>query len=140
MVLSFFLKSPVARCHRAVNAPGTANYTTGALVRLFAHWSQPLAEGGTSPPLFDRVKVPELSVQNMFDDAFTAIGRDGAGVIEVAGRLQKAFASLASIGDAAMRETANHHSRLALARAEKVLQLPEELEILHKLAEFANPG
>ena len=124
----------------AVNDPGTAIYITGVMVRLFADWSQPLAEGDTSPVLCDRVEVPELSVQDMFDDAFTAIGRDGAGMIEVAGRLQKAFASLASIGDAAMRETAKQHSRLALARAEKVLQLPEDLEILRKLAEFANPG
>ncbi len=123
----------------AVNDPGTAIYITGVLVRLFAHWSQPLAEGDTSPPLCDRVEVPELSMQDMFDDAFTAIGRDGAGVIEVAVRLQKAFASLASIGDAAMRETAKHHSCLALARAEKVMQLPEDLDILRKLTEFANP-
>lgn len=124
----------------AVNDPGTAISITGALVRLFVHWSPPLAEGDTSPPLYDRVEVPELSVQDMFDDAFTAIGRDGAGFIEVAGRLQKAFASLASIGDVAMRETARYHSRLALARAEKVMQLPEDLEILRKLAEFANSG
>lgn len=123
----------------AVNDPGTAIYITGVLVRLFTDWSQPPAEGDTVTAQCDRVEVPGLSVQDMFDDAFTAIGRDGCGFIEVAGRLQKAFASLASIGDDAMRETAKHHSRLALARAEKVLQLREDLEILRKLAEFTNP-
>jgi uncharacterized membrane protein len=118
----------------AVNDPGTAIYITGVLVRLFTHWSQPPAEGDTVTAQCDRVEVPELSVQDMFDDAFTAIGRDGACFIEVAGRLQKALASLAAIGDAAMRETAKHHSRLALDRAEKVMQLPEDFEIVRKLA------
>ena len=122
----------------AVNDPGTAIYITGVLVRLLTHWSQPSAEGDIRTAPCDRVEVPELSVPDMFDDAFTAIGRDGAGVIEVAERLQKAFASLASIGDAAMRETAKHHSRLALARAEKVMQLPEDLEIVRTLANFAD--
>ena len=73
----------------------------------------------------------------MFDDAFTAIARDGAGTIEVSGRLQKAFESLASIGDAEIRDAAIHHSRLALARAEKVLEIPEDLEVVRKLAKFA---
>ncbi len=122
----------------AVNDPGTAIYITGVMVRLFDQWSQPLDDSDTGTSPCDRVEVPELSVQDMFDDAFNAIGRDGAGFIEVAGRLQKAFASLASIGDAAMQKTAIHHSRLALARAEKVLQLPEDLEILRKLADFTN--
>lgn len=121
----------------AVNDPGTAIYITGVMVRLFSQWSQALAEDDIKPAPCDRVEVPELSVQDMFDDAFTAIGRDGAGFIEVAGRLQKAFASLASIEDAAMRETAKHHSRLALARAEKVLQIPEDLDILRKLSNFS---
>lgn len=42
--------------------------------------------------------MPEISLQDMFDDAFTAIARDGAGVIEVTIRLEKAFESLATIG------------------------------------------
>jgi uncharacterized membrane protein len=82
--------------------------------------------------------VPEISLRDMFDDAFTAIARDGAGIIEVAGRLQKAFKSLASIGDATMRDVAMHHARLALARAENVIELQEDIEVLRKLSKFAN--
>jgi len=84
------------------------------------------------------VEVPKISLWDMFDDAFTAIARDGAGAIEVAGRLQKAFESLVSIGDGAMRDAARHHARLALARAENMLSLPEDLEVVRKLAKFAN--
>lgn len=121
----------------AVNDPGTAIGIIGTFVRLFALWSEPVEEGDTRISECDRVEVPRISVRDMFDDAFTAIARDGAGTIEVSGRLQKAFESLASIGDAEIRDAAIHHSRLALARAEKVLEIPEDLEVVRKLAKFA---
>lgn len=122
----------------AVNDPGTAIHIIGTFVRLFALWSEPIEEGDTRTSECDRVEVPKISLWDMFDDAFTAIARDGAGAIEVAGRLQKAFESLASIGDGAMRDAARHHARLALARAENMLSLPEDLEVVRKLAKFAN--
>jgi hypothetical protein len=37
-----------------------------------------------------------------------------------------------------MRDAAIHHSRLALARAENVLEIPEDLEVVRKLANFAS--
>jgi hypothetical protein len=52
-------------------------------------------------------------------------------------RLQKALASLASIGHAELRDAAKRHARLALARAENVMELPEDLEIVRKLARFS---
>jgi len=122
----------------AVNDPGTAIVIIGKFIRLFTLWSEPIEEGNTRTPDCDRVKVPEISLRDMFDDAFTAIARDGAGIIEVAGRLQKAFKSLASIGDATMRDVAMHHARLALARAENVIELKEDIEVLRKLSKFAN--
>jgi len=122
----------------AVNDPGTAIHIIGTFVRLFALWSEPIEEDDTRTSECDRVEVPKISLWDMFDDAFTAIARDGAGAIEVAGRLQKAFESLASIGDGAMRDAARHHARLALARAENMLSLPEDLEVVRKLAKFAN--
>jgi len=122
----------------AVNDPGTAIVIIGTFIRLFTLWSEPVEEGDTRTPDCDRVKVPEISLRDMFDDAFTAIARDGAGIIEVAGRLQKAFKSLASIGDATMRDVAMHYARLALARAENVLELQEDIEVLRKLSKFAN--
>lgn len=122
----------------AVNDPGTAIYIIGVFVRLFALWCEPIAEGDRQACDNDRVEIPEISVQDMFDDAFTAIARDGASAVEVAGRLQKAFESLAFVGDAAMRDAALRHSRMALARAEKALQLPADLQVVRELAGFAN--
>lgn len=121
-----------------VNDPGTAIAILGSLTRLLLLWAEPNEE--LPPPEYDRVEVPELSLQDMFDDAFTAIARDGAGVIEVVVRLQKTLAALSSLGDARMRDAAADHSRLALARAEKKLQLPEELALARELAAFSNPG
>ena len=122
----------------AVNDPGTAIYILGVFVRLFALWCKPNKEGETQACEYDRVEVPQLSVEDMFDDAFTAIARDGAGAVEVASRLQKSLKSLASIGDSAMRDAALHHSRIALARAEHVLDLPEDLRVVRDLASFTD--
>jgi uncharacterized membrane protein len=120
----------------AVNDPGTAIEVIGSYVRLFALWREPVPETEERTFECDRVEVPELSMWDMFDDAFTPIARGGAGMVEVAVRLQKAFQALAAFGDASMREVAFHHSRLALARAEKALDLPEDLETVRAEAGF----
>jgi uncharacterized membrane protein len=121
----------------AVNDPGTAILIIGVFVRLFALWTEPIKTRNAKLHECDRVEVPEISLRDMFDDAFTAIARDGAGSIEVAGRLQKAFASLAWLEDPTMRDAAIHHARLALARAESALRLPEDLEVVRNAARFA---
>lgn len=74
----------------------------------------------------------------MFDDAFTAIARDGLVPLKSRGGYKRRFASLASIEDVEMQDAAIHHSRLALARAENVLEIPEDLEVKRKLAKFAS--
>lgn len=89
---------------------------------------------------YDRVEVPEVSVRDMFDDAFTAIARDGAGVVEVSVRLQKALCCLASIGDGEMREAAEYHRRLALKRAQIALDMAEDLTAVRDAGGFAESG
>lgn len=122
----------------AINDPGTAIDVIGTLVRLFAHWSKPVQDQDKQPNKCDRVSVPEISLQDMFDDAFSAIARDGAGTIEVVVRLLKAFESLASMEDSTLREVAIQHARLALARAEMALGLPHDLEVARKSTGFAD--
>jgi len=122
----------------AVNDPGTAIAIIGRFVRLFALWTEPIEEGDKQTIEYDRVGVPEISLRDMFNDAFTPIARDGAGTVEVSVRLQKAFESLASIGVNSLRVVAIRHARLARARAENALVAPEDLEVLRKAAEFAN--
>ncbi len=121
----------------AVNDPGTAIGVTGALIRLFVMWNDCGKAEGVSKVQFDRVAVPELSLADMFDDAFNGIARDGAGNIEVVVRLLKALASLAAAGDSTMRDHALRHARLALVRAENVLKLPEDLTAAREAAKIA---
>lgn len=115
----------------AVDDPGTAIDIIGRFVRLFACWSAAAPE---TPSIFDRVLVPELSIDDMFDDAFTGIGRDGAGAIEVATRLQKALNDLAAIGAPGLTRAAMRHAAIANARAQQALVLPDEKEQIRVLA------
>lgn len=120
----------------AVNDPGTAIVIIGTLVRLFALWSEPVTNADSPAPKYDRVTVPEVSVQDMFDDAFTAIARDGAGTVEVSVRLQKALQSLASIDNAPMRIAARRHSVQALERARIAMELPADLAAVREAGRF----
>jgi len=121
----------------AVNDPGTAIDIIGRMVRLLVLWSSPASTDNAQSHSCDRVEVPELRTGDLFDDAFTATARDGAGLVEVGTRLQKALASLSSVGSPAMRSAAIRHSRLALARAEREMKLQEDLSVLRHLARFS---
>lgn len=121
----------------AVNDPGTAISVIGSLLRLMTLWCEPSDPGTTPSPVHDRVALPEVALGDLFDDAFSAIARDGAGTLEVVVRLQKALASLDSTGDAHVRHHARRHARLVLARAEKALDLPEDLAVARAATAFA---
>lgn len=120
----------------AVNDPGTAIDIIGTLVRLFTRWAAQPDSDEPPPVTYDRVHVPELSLDDLFDDAFNAISRDGAGMLEVATRLQKAFQSLAATGNAEMEKVAIEHARRALTHSEEVLKHPFEIETLRLAAEL----
>lgn len=121
----------------AVNDQGTAIDIIGTLVRLFTKWQEPPEETEKPAKKCSRVEVPELSISDMFDDAFTTIARDGARVMEVSVRLQKALHCLAQMGDDNMEVAAKQHSRLAIKRAEKALTLPEDLAAVQAAGRFA---
>jgi uncharacterized membrane protein len=121
----------------AVNDPGTAIGVTGTLVRLFVMWNEFGKAEEVYAVRFDRVAVPELSLADMFDDAFTGIARDGAGNVEVVVRLLKALKSLAAAGDATMRDNALRHARLAVVRAEKALKISEDITAVREAAKYA---
>lgn len=121
----------------AVNDPGTAIDVTGTLVRLFVMWNECGKSEGDAKVQYDRVAVPELSLDDMCDDAFTGIARDGAGLVEVVMRLLKALESIAELGNDKMRESALRHARLALVRAESVMKVPEDIATIREVAKFA---
>jgi uncharacterized membrane protein len=115
----------------AVNDPGTAIDIIGALVRLLYNWANVANQNEQSVVEFDRVAVPEIMLDDMFDDAFNAIARDGAGTIEVMLRLQKVYQSLATI-NLGFKQSADRHAKKALSYAEQELCLTEEFDLLKK--------
>jgi uncharacterized membrane protein len=120
-----------------INDSGTAIRVIGSLVRLLVLWCEPVENDESVELQFDRVAVPELSLEDMFDDAFTMIARDGAGAVEVGLRLQKAFEALASVASTESRKIVLHFARMSVARAERALELPEDLEAVKKAGQFA---
>lgn len=119
----------------AVNDPGTAIDVIGTLVRLFHQWAD--GKHSDAPEVqYDRIYVPGLVEQDLFDDAFTGIARDGAGAIEVAIRLQKAFESLCALEYKPVARAAAVHSRLALARSELTMTLSQDIEAVRSAAKF----
>ena len=85
--------------------------------------------------------MPPIALADMFDDAFTAIARDGAGVVEVGIRLQKAFGSLATLECPGFAEQARRHSDLALDRAKTALSLSDDFTRVERIARIASrPG
>ncbi|MEQ8379723.1 DUF2254 domain-containing protein [Parvibaculum sp.] len=109
-----------------VNDPGTAIDIVGRQFRLLAAWAEQGEREGDGEPACPNVHVPPLSVDDMFDDAFAPIARDGADLLEVQLRLLKALQALAGLGGPGFRKAALRHAQAALKRSEEKLLLEEE--------------
>jgi uncharacterized membrane protein len=113
----------------AVNDPGTAIDILASFARLFIHWGNSANIEQQPEVEFNRVTVAELLLDDLFDDAFKAIARDGAGSIEVMLRLVKVHQSLATINND-FKSSANRHVKIALRHAQHELRLTEDFELL----------
>lgn len=105
----------------AVNDPGTAIAVLDAGVRIFAAMAD--REGDEAPCEEEdrrRLHVPELVIEDMLEDLFRPVARDGAGMIEVALRIQHTLAALAALMPQA-REPIAARARDALDRALEAL-------------------
>jgi len=109
-----------------VNDPGTAIDIIGRGVRVLAEWHASAEAAEDGERLYSRVWLARLETDDLFEDIFTPISRDGAAFVEVHIRLQKAFAALAEIGGPAFAASARRQSEMALKRSEKGLDLEEE--------------
>lgn len=118
----------------AVNDPGTAIGIFGSFIRLFNIYASPLSDGEKKDVQYDRVLVPEMSVDEMLDDAFRAIARDGAGIVEVQIRLQKALQAIAAMPNERTAKAAKNQSRAALERAKKAIGFEADIELVQVAA------
>jgi uncharacterized membrane protein len=127
----------------AVNDPGTAIDVIGRASRLLVQWGRSKGfakEGETKCPF---VWVPAISANDLLDDVFAPIARDGSRLVEVHLRLQNAFAALLATDRLLFREAVELHSAHALKRAEADLATEEERGSVRALAakvSAAGPG
>lgn len=110
----------------AINDPGTAIDVIARALRILAVWDEPVETENQDAVPFPNVYVPAIRLNDVFDDLFTPIARDGAAVVEIGLRLQKAFGILARFNAPGFRENAIRHSQEALARAELALSLEND--------------
>ncbi|MGK9286513.1 DUF2254 domain-containing protein [Sinorhizobium meliloti] len=118
----------------AVNDPGTAIDVIGRSTRLLSIWAHGRANASyQDEPKHPNVYVPPLATADLFEDAFMAVARDGAGLIEVQLRIQKALLALARMGDGDFKSAALRQSRIAFDRAASSLPLEADRARLHEL-------
>lgn len=121
----------------AINDPGTAIDVLSRGSRVLAIWAWPSTGEETNSKdddevLFPRVHVPALELEELFDDFFVPIARDGAGLIEVVLHVLKALHALANVGDQRYADAAMHHAKDAVLRAEAALKMPNDIARVQK--------
>ncbi len=119
-----------------INDPGTAIGILVGQQRLLTRWGERRRGRAAEEPSFPRVAVPPLAASDLFDDAFAPFLRDGAGIVEVGLRLQKALVGLAALDLPGFADEARRLSRGALDHAAKALATEADRE---RLAAAASP-
>lgn len=114
----------------AVNDPGTAIDVIGRGVRSLTCWSVPQDPTAKIDKDCEQVYLRSLRVDDLFDDFFAPIARDGAGLLEVDLRLMKALVSLAHIHPDLFGGACTRHADLLLKRANLALTLEEDKQTL----------
>ena len=120
----------------AVNDPGTAIDVIGRDVRLLARWKLFEAIENAEDVDYPRVWVPGITAGDMFDDVFSPIVRDGAALVEVQIRLQKAFRALSLVDGGELESEASRHSEMGLKRLEAGGLLGIEQEAVQLVADM----
>lgn len=113
-----------------INDPGTAIAIINSHVRLFVLWLEKGKKVYPEEIKYNRIEVPEIALEDIFDDAFRPIARDGANNIEVMLRLQKALTTIAYVGAVDVKEISLSHSLQAYQRAERVIDHKRDLDLL----------
>lgn len=98
-----------------INDAGTAIDVMTRLTKVLGHYRDETDCGPEAK--FNRVYVKPLGADELIRSGFSALARDGAQLVEVQIRLQKALQSLRNHGDAGMREAATEFAKFELRRA-----------------------
>ncbi|WP_296020061.1 DUF2254 domain-containing protein [uncultured Agrobacterium sp.] len=116
---------------QAINDSGTAIDLISRYMRVLAVWDEHADDIDVQYP---RLHVAPIRLEDVFDDLFIPLARDGAAILEVGIRLQKAFITLSGFCHPEFRRIALHHSRSAIRRAEATSMIEEDLAKLRRVA------
>lgn len=109
-----------------VNDPGTAIAVLGSGVRVMSSF---LAHGLASDQAeHDALKLPELQLSDLLDDLMRPIAREGAGVVEVAVKLQRSLGEIAALAPAAAHGQFARCAGEALVRSEHAMSFEPDLD------------
>lgn len=117
-----------------INDPGTAIDVIGRATRLLSRWAT-TAEEDDAGEERDGASIwfPAVTAAELVDDMFTPVARDGAGIVSVQVRLQKALAALAALDHPPLRDAAVLHSRRAWERAREAMAMDFDREVVAAL-------
>ncbi len=125
-----------------INDPGTAIDIITRVGRILSSYSsedrpsraaddgEASAEDGPDGPILDRLWVPPLMPDDLLDDGFGALTRDGAQVYEVQHRLQATLAGLMHHPDEGLQNAAFNFADSALRRALQSMDFAPDRERL----------
>lgn len=112
-----------------VNDPGTAIDVLATLVRVLVPGREK-DQAEVREVTYPHVYLPPLREDDLIYAAFMPISRDGAGIIEVAIRLQKALATVAAAAHPDLRPAARRLAKIARKRALQHLDFEPDRERL----------
>jgi len=118
----------------ATNDSGTVIDVIGRGLRCLTAWGVRDDEHNAPDEQCRHVHVRGLSTADLFDDFFTLVARDGAGLLEVDIRMTKALISLAEINPEMFRDSCIEHATLLVKRAGTALKMEEEKAKLQAVA------
>lgn len=121
----------------AVNDPGTAIDILSRAVRVLSCWQDhKRLDDNDDNIAYPNVRMPEIKLDNLFDDIFLPISRDGASMLEIHIRLQKSLLALKQISPECFTDCVEKHSELAYQRALLALDLDADKERLQELRDI----
>ncbi|WP_294607421.1 DUF2254 domain-containing protein [Roseovarius sp.] len=120
-----------------INDPGTAIAVICRQEKLLLDWAHARPDSDT--PLFPRLFLPDVSRRALIENAFASTARDGAGLIEVAQRLQDALRRLSEAPEPELADAARNMAARALDHADLALALDSEKETLRQSASNPSP-
>jgi uncharacterized membrane protein len=113
----------------AINDSGTAIDSIWTTMRILRYWAEVTPEQRMAVETeFPNVYVPPIKDEDLVDDAFAVVARDGGNLREVMIALQKALGALAAYENPEFRRAVVTMSDKALKYAEQKMLLKEEYD------------